>query len=187
MRQTVQLQIKKYRIYIICLLLVLTCVGCSENNDETLLLIFNVAENEDSIKEITVDNCFTVFISNELACTQNDSNTSLIIKNSGGEIVGGIDKYIYEEDSLPSLANMDTDYFQFINNLGIQIDPNLLTAYTFSTGMYNGWEIWLHSDTMDITHNLIPYNRNLYNIWFNTKLVRAEFGVQILESIQFIN
>lgn len=139
----------------------------------------------DDYNTLRIDDSIVVSFTDETTYTQKEEN-SIILENSSSGNIGGIEKYIYNESSLPSLIDPDIDYFQFLNNLGLSINPDELTAHTFSTGLYNGWEIWLYSDDIDITHNLIPYNGYIYNIWFDTAKVDGELCSQILESIQFL-
>ena len=176
---------KKYIFLIFSIVILFSFIACSNNTNETSYEIIVFDDSKDSSGKLVIDDCFTVCIPIELAYIQNESTKIELIDNNGVSI-GSIEKYPYQESSLPSLIDPNIDYFQFINILGIQVDPNNLTAYTFSTGVYDGWEIWLHSETMDITHNLFPCSGYLYNIWFNNEMITVEVTSQILNSMQFI-
>lgn len=177
---------KKFGIYGLCIILLLFCAACSENSSANPPEIMRVSENADSGSVLTIDDCFTISVSDELTYTQNDPTKIVLTKNSSGKTAGGIEKYAYQEASLPNILDSEMDPFQFLNAVGIPVDPNALSAHMISAGLYGGWEVWLYSDTMDVTHNLFVYNGCLYNVWFYTEAVDSESSFQILDSIQFL-
>lgn len=180
-----EMNLKKNIICIICIVLIFSCTACSNNIEDTIAINISISEESETNNFFTIDNNLRISFSQEITYTQFDTN-KINLLNKNNDTIGGIEKYEYHEESLPSLIDPNIDYFQFLESIGLQIDPTELTAYTLGTGLYHGWEIWLHSDIMDMTHNLIPCNNYLYNIWFDTSKITSESCSQTIESIHFL-
>lgn len=146
---------KKSLFYILCVICVLNCVACSKKYENTETVVLSISENDDVEKKVTIDDFFLISLS-EMTIFESNEISKVLLKNSNEDTIGGIDKYIYRDSTLPSLIDPEIDYFQLLNSIGIDIDSDELVAYTFNTGLYHGWEVWLFSDNMDTTHNLIP-------------------------------
>lgn len=162
---------RKRIIYFICLLLIvmLVCTLLISLKTQTHA---NIAVNENTSlsitdvekSSVTFDNSFTLPLYDNVIFEENQNYICIKVQD---QIIGGINKYKCPESDFPDLTQPASDPFTYLLEIGMEIDVDSLSAHMISTGLLNGWKVYLLSDTIDIMHNIFPYSDFMYDVWFD--------------------
>lgn len=179
---------KKYLFPVLILLFIIILAGFLIYPEDTLenpSSDFSISVLSETPRIICIDGTFSTTLMDGVTYTVTDSGTIALLDNNA--VIGGIQKYPAPRKNFPDPLNFSKDeVFYYLSELGITVNLDELTAKTISTGLHNGLEVWLHSDTMDITHNLFPCESWIYDIWFDTSQEANLKYFTIFESVDFV-